>query len=89
MGMQPPASTGQPATAPLAEHKAWSVPGVVVLVIGLIALCAGHQGQDAGDGPGLVLGQRCRGRLPGDGGGLHAHGRSPPVDVPDHIYLSY
>jgi hypothetical protein len=41
MGMQPSAITGQPATAPLAEHKAWSVPGVVVLVIGLVALCAG------------------------------------------------
>ncbi len=41
MGMQPPASTGQAATAPLAEHKAWSVRGVVVLVIGLVALCAG------------------------------------------------
>src|SRR6201981_3316376 len=41
MGMQPPASTGQPATPPLAEHKAWSVPGVVVLVIGLVALCVG------------------------------------------------
>jgi regulator of protease activity HflC (stomatin/prohibitin superfamily) len=41
MGMQPSAITGQPATAPLAERKAWSVPGVVVLVIGLVALCAG------------------------------------------------
>src|SRR6476620_1400466 len=41
MGMQPPAITGQPATAPLAEHKAWSIPGVVILVIGLVALCAG------------------------------------------------
>ena len=41
MGMQPSAITGQPATAPLAEHKAWSVPGVVILVIGLVALCAG------------------------------------------------
>jgi regulator of protease activity HflC (stomatin/prohibitin superfamily) len=41
MGMQPPAITGQPATAPLAEHKAWSIPGVVVLVIGLVALIVG------------------------------------------------
>ena len=41
MGMQPPAITGQPATAPLAEHKAWSVPGVLALVAGLVALCVG------------------------------------------------
>ena len=41
MGMQPPAITGQPATAPLAEHKAWSVPGVLALVAGVVALCAG------------------------------------------------
>ena len=41
MGIQPSAINGQPATAPLAEHKAWSVPGVLALVAGLVALCAG------------------------------------------------
>ena len=41
MGMQPPVSTGRPATAPLAEHKAWSVPGVLALVPGLVALVVG------------------------------------------------
>jgi regulator of protease activity HflC (stomatin/prohibitin superfamily) len=41
MGMQPPAITERSATAPLAEHKAWSVPGVLALVAGLVALCVG------------------------------------------------
>jgi SPFH domain / Band 7 family len=41
MGMQPPADPGKPATAQLAEHKAWSVRGVWVLVVGLAALCVG------------------------------------------------
>jgi regulator of protease activity HflC (stomatin/prohibitin superfamily) len=41
MGMQSPVSTGRPATAPLAEHKAWSVPGVLALVPGLVALVVG------------------------------------------------
>src|SRR5689334_1662615 len=41
MGMQPLASSGQPATAPFAEPTAWSVPGLLVLVIGLVALCVG------------------------------------------------
>jgi regulator of protease activity HflC (stomatin/prohibitin superfamily) len=41
MSMQPPAITGQPAMAQLAEHKAWSVPGVLAMVAGLVALCAG------------------------------------------------
>jgi regulator of protease activity HflC (stomatin/prohibitin superfamily) len=41
MGMQPRAITERPATAPLAEHKAWSAPGVLALVAGLVALCAG------------------------------------------------
>jgi regulator of protease activity HflC (stomatin/prohibitin superfamily) len=41
MGMQPPASTERPATAPLTERKAWSVPGVLALVPGLAALVVG------------------------------------------------
>jgi regulator of protease activity HflC (stomatin/prohibitin superfamily) len=41
MGMQPPAIAERPATAPLAEHKAWSAPGVLALVAGLVALCVG------------------------------------------------
>ena len=41
MGMQPPASTERPATAPLTEHKAWSIPGVLALVAGLVALVVG------------------------------------------------
>ena len=41
MGMQSPVSTGRPATAPLAEHKAWSVPGVLALVPGVVALVVG------------------------------------------------
>jgi hypothetical protein len=41
MGMQPPASTERPATAPLTERKAWSVPGVLALVAGLVALVVG------------------------------------------------
>jgi regulator of protease activity HflC (stomatin/prohibitin superfamily) len=41
MGVQPPAITERPATAPLAEHKAWSAPGVLALVAGLVALVAG------------------------------------------------
>ena len=41
MGMQPPAITGQPATAPLAEHKAWSVPGVLALVAGCPVMAGG------------------------------------------------
>ena len=41
MGMQSPVSTGRPATAPLAERKAWSVPGVLALVPGLAALVVG------------------------------------------------
>jgi hypothetical protein len=41
MGMQPSAIAERPATAPLAEHKAWAVPGVLALVAGLVALCVG------------------------------------------------
>jgi regulator of protease activity HflC (stomatin/prohibitin superfamily) len=41
MVMQPPASTGTPATAPLAERKAWAVHGVRVLVAAVAALAAG------------------------------------------------
>jgi len=41
MGVQPPAVTGQPAMAQLAEYKARSVPGVLAMVTGLVALCAG------------------------------------------------
>jgi regulator of protease activity HflC (stomatin/prohibitin superfamily) len=41
MGMQPPASTKRPATAPLTERKAWSIPGVLALVAGLVALVVG------------------------------------------------
>src|SRR5215471_9875448 len=41
MGMQPSATTERPATAPLAEHKAWSGPGVLALVAGLVVLCVG------------------------------------------------
>ena len=41
MGMQPPASTERPATAPLTERKAWSIPGVLALVAGLVALVVG------------------------------------------------
>jgi regulator of protease activity HflC (stomatin/prohibitin superfamily) len=41
MGMQPPAITDRPASAPMAEHKAWSAPGVLALVAGLVVLCAG------------------------------------------------
>src|SRR5690242_14704120 len=41
MGMEPPAITERPATAPLAEHKAWAVPGVLALVAGLVALVVG------------------------------------------------
>jgi SPFH domain / Band 7 family len=41
MGMQAPASTERPATAPLTERKAWSVPGVLALVAGLVALVVG------------------------------------------------
>jgi regulator of protease activity HflC (stomatin/prohibitin superfamily) len=41
MGMQPPASAERPATAPLTERKAWSVPGVLALVAGLVALVVG------------------------------------------------
>jgi len=41
MGVQPPAVTGQPAMAQLAEYKARSVPGVLAMVTGRLALCAG------------------------------------------------
>jgi regulator of protease activity HflC (stomatin/prohibitin superfamily) len=41
MGMKPPASIERPATAPLTERKAWSVPGVLALVAGLVALVVG------------------------------------------------
>jgi regulator of protease activity HflC (stomatin/prohibitin superfamily) len=41
MGMQPTAITERPATAQLAEHKAWSAPGVLALVAGLVVLCVG------------------------------------------------
>jgi regulator of protease activity HflC (stomatin/prohibitin superfamily) len=41
MGMQPPASTERPATAPLTERKAWSIPGVLALVAGLVSLVVG------------------------------------------------
>jgi hypothetical protein len=41
MVMQPPASTENPATASPTERKAWSIPGVLVLVAGLAALCLG------------------------------------------------
>jgi regulator of protease activity HflC (stomatin/prohibitin superfamily) len=39
--IQPPASTEQPAAAPPAERRAWSIPGGVALVLGLVALCVG------------------------------------------------
>jgi SPFH domain / Band 7 family len=39
--MQPPASTENPATTPPAERKAWSIPGALALVLGLVALCFG------------------------------------------------
>src|SRR5215813_2408475 len=39
MGIQPPAIAERPA--PLAEHKAWSAPGILALVAGLVALCVG------------------------------------------------
>ncbi len=41
MMIQPPASTGNPATTPPAERKAWSIPGALALVLGLVALCFG------------------------------------------------
>jgi SPFH domain / Band 7 family len=41
MGMQPPAITEKPATAQLAEHKASSVPGIWLLVVGQVALWVG------------------------------------------------
>ena len=41
MVMQPPAHTEHPATAPPAERKAWSIPGFVALISGLVALCFG------------------------------------------------
>jgi regulator of protease activity HflC (stomatin/prohibitin superfamily) len=41
MVMQPPASTAKPATAQLAEHEAWSVRGVWVMVAGQAALWVG------------------------------------------------
>jgi len=41
MAMQPSAITERPATAPLAERKAWSAPGVLALVAGLVAVCVG------------------------------------------------
>jgi regulator of protease activity HflC (stomatin/prohibitin superfamily) len=41
MVMQLPASTENLATAPPTERKAWSIPGVLVLVAGLVALCLG------------------------------------------------
>jgi hypothetical protein len=41
MGVQPSATTERPATAPLAEHKAWSIPGVWALVAGAVAVCVG------------------------------------------------
>src|ERR1700756_4571658 len=39
--IQPPASTEQSATTPPAERQAWSIPGAVALVLGLVALCVG------------------------------------------------
>jgi regulator of protease activity HflC (stomatin/prohibitin superfamily) len=39
--IQPPASTEQSATTPPAESQAWSIPGAVALVLGLVALCVG------------------------------------------------
>jgi hypothetical protein len=40
MSMQGPVSpAGNPAARPLAETEAWSVPGILVLVIGLALLC--------------------------------------------------
>jgi regulator of protease activity HflC (stomatin/prohibitin superfamily) len=41
MVMQPPAQTENTATAPPAERRAWFIPGVLVLVAGLVALCLG------------------------------------------------
>src|SRR5262245_37280062 len=41
MVMQPPAGTGNPATAQLAEHEAWSIRGVAVLAVGQVALWVG------------------------------------------------
>src|SRR5215475_4741444 len=57
MAMQPSAITERPATAPLAERKAWSAPGVLALVAGLVAVCVGVGllvsafGSSAGSGP--------------------------------------
>lgn len=41
MVMQPPAARAKPARAGLAEHRAWSVPGVWVMVAGQVALWVG------------------------------------------------
>jgi SPFH domain / Band 7 family len=39
MMIQPPASTENPVAAPPAERKAWSIPGALALVFGIVALC--------------------------------------------------
>jgi regulator of protease activity HflC (stomatin/prohibitin superfamily) len=41
MVTQPPASTGKPAAPQLTEYKAWSVSGVLVMVVGQAALWVG------------------------------------------------
>ncbi|MBV9093071.1 MAG: SPFH domain-containing protein [Streptosporangiaceae bacterium] len=41
MVMQAPAPVGKTAPAPLAERQAWSIPGVLVLLIGFAAVCVG------------------------------------------------
>ena len=41
MVMQSSAGAGKPATAQLAEHEAWSIRGVAVLVVGQVALWVG------------------------------------------------
>ena len=41
MVMQLPAPTEQPTTVQPTERKAWSIPGAVALVLGLVALCLG------------------------------------------------
>jgi SPFH domain / Band 7 family len=41
MMIQPPASTENPVTTPLAERKAWSIPGAPAAVLGLVAVIFG------------------------------------------------
>ena len=93
MGMQPHAINGQPAAAPLAEHKAWSAPGVLALVAGAVALCVGigllisTLTSSAGNGPAggwatilLVAGGLV---LTGQVGAMRRPGRPPRASTPD------